>query len=272
LILNVYLWQAEPLAYKGGIMAVIPKRLGAASASHFRGIMLLPSVAKRIHALLRQRTVQLIERIRPPGQIGGFKHQQVGFASQALRTFCRIAQHKGLSTGVLFVDLSNAFYRLVRELVCGTQSTDDVSAVIEAIEEDQGQNRGLRAWLALPGLLERLGAPPMLVQLLREVHSNTWHMIAHMPGLTKTRKGTRPGSPLADIIFHVLMLDIVIELNDWISGQECYQQLLREMDVSFDTIVWSDDLAVPWCTTNAEDLVPALGMLLRVIHKLFQRL
>ena len=271
LILKVFLWQAEPMAYKGGIMAVIPKRIGATSANHFRGIMLLPSVAKRVHALLRQRTVQLIERIRPPGQIGGFQHQQVGFASQALRTFCRIAHHRGFSTGVLFVDLSNAFHRLVRELVCGTQSPADIDAVVAAIEEGHGRNSGLRAWLALPGLVERLGASPLLDQLLREVHTNTWHMIAHLPGITKTRQGTRPGSPLADIIFHVLMLDIIVELNEWILGQADFQQLLLEMDLSFDSIVWSDDLAIPWCTNRAEELVPALDMLLSTVNKIFHR-
>jgi hypothetical protein len=105
LFLKIYTWQAEPLAYKGGIMAVIPKRLCATTAKHFRGIMLLPSVAKRLHALLRTSTVSLIERIKPAGQIGGFQHQQVGFASQALRTFCRIMQTNGCSTGVLFIDL-----------------------------------------------------------------------------------------------------------------------------------------------------------------------
>ena len=172
-----------------------PKRLGASQAKHFRGIMLLPTVAKRIHALLRTSTVQLIERIKPPGQIGGFKNQQVGFASQALRTFCRVANHHGYSTGVLFVDLSNAFHRLIRELVRGVGSEDDIRAVVEHLEHGHGTNRGLRAWLAVPGLLERLGASPMLVQLMKEVHTNTWHSLAALPGITRTRRGTRPGSP-----------------------------------------------------------------------------
>lgn len=231
LLLKVFVWQAEPLAYKGGVMAVIPKRIGATDTSHFRGIMLLPTVAKRIHALLRSQTVRLIERVKPAGQIGGFQNQQVGFASQALRTFCRIAQHHGCSTGVLFVDLSNAFHRLVRELVCGIGAQADVQAVLEVIEQQQGSTAGLRAWLEFPGLLERLGASQLLIQLMREVHTNTWHVLANQPGITKTRRGTRPGSPLADVIFHVLMMDIVIEINAWIEEQAAYQTILTDFDL-----------------------------------------
>lgn len=271
LILKIYMWQAEPLAYKGGVMAVIPKRIGASQVNHFRGIMLLPTVAKRIHALLRSTTVQLIERIKPQGQIGGFMNQQVGYASQALRTFCRIAHHHGFSTGVLFVDLANAFHRLVRELVCGQSMQKDVQAVLETIEQDHGTNRGLRAWLAIPGMLERLGASPILIQLMREVHTNTWHTLAGMPGVTRTRRGTRPGSPLADVVFHVLMMDIVIEINTWIEAQQPYQQALRHMDVQIDSLVWSDDLAIPWCTQQAAELVPAMQALLMVVDRTFKR-
>ena len=271
LILKIFVWQAEPLSYKGGIMAVIPKRLGASEAGHFRGIMLLPTVAKRLHALLRTKTIQLIARVKPAGQLGGFQHQQVGFASQALRTFCRIAQHHCYSTGVLFIDLSNAFHRLVRELVCGIGSEEDIQAVLEVIENDQLPIEGLRAWLAVPGLLERLGASPMLIQLMREVHTNTWHTLAALPGITRTRRGTRPGSPLADVVFHVLMMDIIIEINTWIEADESYQALLTSMNVQFDTIVWSDDLAIPWCTEDASSLVPAIECLLRAVSRFFTR-
>ena len=271
LILKIYLWQAEPIAYKGGVMAVIPERMTATLAQHFCGIMLLPSVAKRVHAILRLSTIQLIERIKPQGQIGGFKHQQVGFASQALRTFCRVANQHGFSTGVLFVDLSNAFHRLVRELVCGVGSAADAQAVIDLLERDHGTQQGLRAWLRVPGLLERLGASPILVQLMREVHTNTWHTLASQPVITRTRRGTRPGSPLADVVFHVLMLDIVTEINAWIEMQPEFQDALQRMDVDIDSIVWSDDLAIPWCTETATALVPALRELLTVVDRFFTR-
>jgi hypothetical protein len=92
--------------------------------------------------------VSLAERIKPAGQIGGFQHQQVGFASRALPTFCRIAQHKGCSTGVLLIDISNAFHRLVRELVCMWYQL-----VLEVIERDHGTTAELQAWLAVRGFM-----------------------------------------------------------------------------------------------------------------------
>ena len=101
-------------------------------------------------------------------------------------------------------------------MVCGIARSDDVDA-------------------------HRLGAPARLVQLLRDVHSHTWHVLSAHPGLTRTRRGTRPGSPLADVIFHVAMPDVTVELNQWVSEQREYQALLQAMDIDMEAIVWSDD-------------------------------
>ena len=82
LTLKSLVWQHEPVCSKGGLLTVIPKRLRASLPGHFRGIMLLPSYAKRIHALLRKRYMVFLDRARAPGQMGGMPHQQVQFANR----------------------------------------------------------------------------------------------------------------------------------------------------------------------------------------------
>lgn len=64
-ILKQFLWQSEPVQSKGGPLVVIPKRLQAQETCHFRGIMLLPTLAKRVHALLRKRIMTLLAPLRP---------------------------------------------------------------------------------------------------------------------------------------------------------------------------------------------------------------
>lgn len=66
-------------------------------------------------------------------------------------------------------------------------------------------------------------------------------------------------------------MDIVIEINSWIEQQASYQAILRQLDVHFDTIVWSDGLAIPWCTMCADALVPAINALLRAVDRTFTR-
>ena len=270
-ILKQFLWQSEPVQNKGGPLVVIPKKPMASEVSQFRGIMLLPTWGKRVHALLRKRIMHFLCPLRPCGQLGGFAHQQVGFGSQLLRIFGRLMDGKGYSSGVLFVDLANAFHRLVRELVTGLVIPDDAAAVIANLHHHGHDTAGLCRWMELPGLLSRLHAPHHLVKLLQDIHSYTWYQLEVSAGPTITKRGTRPGSPLADCIFHVLMLDIIIEINEWIHQQEPYQMLLNELDIQIDTIVWSDDLAIPWCTREAGDIMPALMKLLRKVNTCFVR-
>ena len=271
IILKQFLWQTEPIQGKGGPLVVIPKRLQANEVHHFRGIMLLPTMAKRVHAILRKRIMGLLEPLRPEGQLGGFARQQVGFGSQPLRIFGRLMDSKGLTSGVLFVDLANAFHRLVRELVTGLVLPEDAAEVVANLQHHGHSTDGICRWMELPGLLTRLRAPPLLVKMMQDIHCHTWYQLEVSDGPTVTRRGTRPGSPLADCVFHVLMMDIIIELNDWIRAQEPYMEILQEVNIQLDTIVWSDDLAIPWCTRQAQEFLPAMKRLLRKVHTCFAR-
>ena len=113
----------------------------------------------------------------------------------------------------LFIDVRGAYHYLIRELVLGIESPEDLEAIIAALEREEADVRGVRQWSKLPGLLQRIGACPKLVSLLREVHQDTWAEMGHLPGTICSRRGSRPGSPLADSIFHALMLDHHVEVH-----------------------------------------------------------
>ena len=272
LYLKIFLWQVEPIQGNGGVMALIPKS-GGARASGYRGIMLLGTLCKRLHAVLRARLIPKLLEVKPPGQLGGFPAQQSIYGAQAIQTFGRITQQANLPTAVLFVDLSNAFHRLVRQLVVGRSREEDAMAVLQALQAQEQPTAGLTVWMKLPGLLERLNFSPILVQLLRDIHVNTWFTLPKSNLLSTTRRGTRPGSPLADVIFHILMVDITHELNTWLESRTSSHSILRSINCSIDSIVWSDDVAIPLCahTHTCEELLDNLRQLLPAVHCIFAR-
>ena len=188
LLLKICMWQHEPVASKGGQIAVIYKRGSGLLASDYRGIMLLPSFAKRFHALLRVRLMKLLGHQRPQGQLGGFPAMQVPYGSQILQTFGRLMDAIDVSSAVVFLDLSNAFHRLVRELVSGISVPADIEEVLEKLLQEGLPVTELIEVLQLPCLLQKLQAPPFLVQLLQDLHTDTWMYVpgAQVPIVTKT--------------------------------------------------------------------------------------
>ena len=258
LMIKEFTWGVEPIQHKGGPLAVIAKKKDWSLAKNFRGIMLLPSASKRVHALLRERILPLLKPVRPMGQIGGFRYQQTPFGSQAIRALSRTLVAKDYSVAVLFIDLSEAFHRLVRELVTGVVEDSYVQKIVQEINSNGIDAAGLQRWLQVPGLLQRLGCSSSLLRLLQDVHHHTWFTLRQQGRPSQTLRGTRPGSPLADIIFHVLMVDCLIEINHWIRQDHAYATILSMAGIDFDTICWADDLAIPWATNSANDLATAV--------------
>ena len=271
LVLKQCLWQCEPLASKGGQMAVIHKKGSTLQAGNYRGIMLLPTIAKRFHALIRKRLMDRLHGQRPQCQIGCFAHMQVPFGSQMLQVFGRIMDARGLSSAIVFVDLTNAFHRLIRELVSGVHLPEEVEAVLQALRAEGLPEHEVAQLLELPSLLQQLNAPPFLVQLLQDLHTDTWLKAPGDERFLVTRRGTRPGSPLADCIFHILMADITKDINRWFAEQVDFQHILHEADLEVECVVWADDLALPLAAKQAAHLPSMIDAALVHVYQVFLR-
>ena len=268
LMLKMWIWGEEPIQYKGGPMALIPKVPQPVEVKHFRGILLLPTLAKSFHALLRKRVIHLLDHRRLPGQLSGFAGQEVLFGSQALRILGRTAIAKGLSIGVLFVDLSTAFHCLIREMVVGVADHHKLQYVFDALRWADDPACRLSLGQALPCLIEQLGAPAYLVRLLRNIHDSTWTTI-NGKEFIRTHRGTRPGSPLADAIFHYIMYDFSNALRAFLLENGHVEKFARHLSMEADMIIWSDDLAVPIIEEQAADLIPSLLQLLDFVKQQF---
>ena len=265
LALKEFVWQCEPIQDKGGPVALIPKTLHPQTAKQFRGILLLPSVGKRTHAILRTQIMAKLAPVRAPGQLGGFPGQQVTYGSHALRTFGTLCDNAGLSCAILFLDLASAFHHLVRESVVGAWDGRHLEPVFAALQQSGHARSNFQCFAKLPGLLSDIGIAEPIVRLLRDIHIGTWCTI-HDRWMLRTHRGTRPGSPLADIIFHALMVRVAQSIDDWIHSHSDFMALLKELDVEVPTILWADDIAVPLATRKAPDLIPFLQAALEHVH------
>jgi hypothetical protein len=268
-LLKAFVWGCEPVQSKGGELKVIPKKPGANQVQQFRGILLLPTLAKRTHAILRARLMAQTSHRRDPAQMGGFAGQQVAFGSHLIRALSNVFAAQGWSSAVIFVDLATAFHHLVRQLVVGTGADDEVRTVLASLSQSHSAQEAGELGSNLIGILESMNIDPLLLRLLRDVHLGTWYSLTGVT-LTQTHRGTRPGSPLADAVFHILMGDIAGSLRKWINQQTEYVELLARLDIDPMMVIWSDDLAIPWATSTAEALPPAIEKLAAEIDRQFR--
>ena len=271
LAIKEYVWQCEPIQDKGGPVALIPKTLHPTTAKQFRGILLLPSAGKRTHAILRTQIMEKLEPARAPGQLGGFPGQQVIYGSQAIRTFGHICDAAGLSCAILFLDLASAFHHLIRECVVGAYEGSNLEPVLEVLQQSGHSPAHFRQYAKLPGILADIGLAEPIVRLLRDIHLSTWCTI-HERWLLCTHRGTRPGSPLADIIFHALMARVAQEIDAWIQTQHDFVQLLNELHVEVPSILWADDIAIPLAARRADEIIPLLQKTLQQVRGILKSL
>lgn len=106
------------------------------------------------------------------------------------------------------------------------------------------------------------------MRLLQNVHDSTWTTINGQEFI-RTHRGTRPGSPIADAIFHYIMYDFSLQLRAYLddAGHTAFVRSRLQMEV--DMIIWSDDLAVPIVTATAAELLPALLDMLTFVKREF---
>ena len=246
----------------------IAKKSGSLEAHKMRGIMLLDSLAKAFHALVRQSLLKWMTPRRLPCQLGGFSAQQTLYATQLLRSVTRIHQRHGLSSGVLFVDVRAAFHSLLREMAFGGQSEFPTPLKLQLLQEGFDIEQ-LQAGIDIESSEFTTTAPPVLRRLAQETHRCTWFTLSQHDCSYQTHRGSRPGSPLADLAYNVMMRNALLQLTQELEEEPAFHQAHQIVGFRCPPLAWVDDVAIPFATAHAQQLDEAVLKVLHIVHRVF---
>ena len=111
----------------------------------------------------------------------------------------------------------------------------------------------------------------MLQRALQDAHDHTWTSLAIPDGLlTRTYRGTRPGSPLADLAFNYYLGNSLKDIQQCIENDETLIAMSRELGIQLRIISWVDDLVIPLVApTNHQlmELIQTYTYLLRTVMR-----
>ena len=243
LFLKTTLRAAEPIQFKGGALHAVWKgKSNPAFCSAHRGILVSSNVGKAFHRIARARAVPALRTVATEMQIGGLPTFPVVLASHFVRLFQSGSRQRTASHGLLFLDLREAFYRVVRPLLVGASCEDEqVAAAVRAVQLPPGVMHELHEHLKATSAAKEAGASDWADFAITEALTGTWFRFQSGRQVVQTAIGSRPGDNLADICFSFIFAKVLRTVQQELQAQG----LVPEIPWSPDMLNHVGQIAAP---------------------------
>ena len=277
LMVKVATWKTEPIQMKGGEVRWLHKKGAWDNAQNYRGILLASSIGKRLHSLYRQPLMAHLDKVKGIGQIGGVKNQETIYGNHFIRSLIRTSHSAGLVSVVIFVDLSAAFHNLIREILVGIEEGREaepsqehaLKVLTENLEKKGNDVKEIFEDVKKGGYLGKINTPPRLQELVKEFGLNSWSLVGQK--FVQTYMGSRPGTPLADVLFHFLMNSTNEEVQKAIQEEEESEELCQSLGFSNFPVIWADDMAYGLLARENSDILESAARVTRKVKDSFEK-
>eukprot|EP00435_Cladocopium_sp_Y103_P025621 s1029_g6.t1 len=205
-LLKLTLHGQESLCHKGGVLHAVWKHKGPRDqCSSFRSILVSSHIGKCIHRSLRQHQFSVFAQFAQREQLGGRPRIPVTLGVHMGRAFMRSRRAQGHSVAMLYLDLTEAFYRILRPLALGGPISDEQIAHVGArLGLSPELLTDLHRHLLEPPAIVQAGLPEHLQNALRAIHMDTHFKVEGQRDTCRTTLGSRPGDCFADFVFSFL--------------------------------------------------------------------
>ena len=268
LLLKIALSGKEPLIHKGGLLVAAFKQRGKQSeCESYRSLMVSSGIAKAFHALYRRELVKPLRAFTLPLQIGGLPGMSIVHASQSLLAFAFAMRRRGHNVAILFLDVQQAFYRLLRQHMLEYSDERCFRSLFDALKLPAEAYAEFCALLNQNPALQQAQVSGHLRSIIAEFFRATWFMVPGSNVLTHTRRGSRPGDSLADVCYTFTLAKILKPLFDqvrcqpttdlrWSGEHEPFPQHATQ-PLGPVCPIWADDLAIAFAHPDAEGVLHA---------------
>lgn len=241
----------EAAEHKGGKLAIAWKQRGdVRDCQTHRSLLVSSHIGKTIHRALRQKSHHLYDAYMQRQQLGGKQKMPVSIPLHMTRAFLRWKARISASTAVVFLDLTEAFYRTLRPLAVGGEMSDhSIGLMCARLGLDSDAMHDLTQLLQEPAALAEAQAPAHVQRMLQAFHRDTWFQIGTQTDLIRTEIGSRPGDSFADVVFGLLWAKLLRKLEAHLVSFGILEFI---PDIEFPTPFASED-------SSAYPRIPLLG-------------
>ena len=271
----------EALQHKGGVLIAAWKRKGSQlRCESYRSLLISSHVAKAVHRAVRDHQSSIYETFLQGQQIGGRKYIPVSMGVHFIRAAARMAKRQQMSHALIFLDLREAFYRVLRPLAVGGTIPDELLAVVASrLHLPPDALSDLHALLRSPSGIESAGMPKHLRRTLLALHTNTHFRVPGQTDRVHTRIGSRPGDPFADVVFGYMFARILATVERRLAELGILETVvdsptpgLQLSNIAADPVgqsflgpTWMDDLCITVTGDSAHSLERKAGVAVSIL-------
>ena len=245
LLLKGALHEQWIVEFSGGWLLPLWKKKGSAQQMEmYRGILLEPVLGRALSRAWRKRIVDTAEGWTAMMQWGG----RTGLSIEALHLHARLWQANAVAAkqccALVFVDIKAAFYSVAKPLLARAHHNDQ-------------QLRELFAKFRLPmtafpeflravkqaDLVRQYTRSDITATSVKATLSHSWFVVPNGNAVYAPETGSRPGDPLADLLFTMVMADILHEINRRQWEDPVFPSDVHEDHCISQNITWVDDSA-----------------------------
>ena len=207
LFLKSCLQVQEPIEWRGGCLVALAKKAAAAMhCDNFRSILMASTMGKVYHRVVRTKLMPGLDGFKSPLQAGTSRGVGVDTVALMVRSFMGLFVCRSVTAAVTFYDIKAAYYRLIRHtLVPSLEDDRPLLALITRLGLPPESVSELRSQLARMALLSEAKVNDHTIAVVADMFRGTWFRLDKSAVLTATTRGSRPGDPLADVLFSFSM-------------------------------------------------------------------
>ena len=273
-ILKLALHGQESLEHKGGFLSFLYKGKGDhQECSAYRSILVSSHLGKCLHRAVRSHQQTLYETFLQRQQVGGRRSVPVSLGLHIVRGFMRLQKARKRSAGVCFLDLREAFYRIIRPLAVNISITDEeIAAIFQRFGLPPTVMDDLREVLRQPSAVAQAGLPWFAQKYVSALHMDIHFSLKGQMDQCRTTVGSRPGDSFADVVFGYTFARVLKTLESQLVAHNLLDHFaspttLEPFDPPSDAsvvpllgAVWMDDLAVCISADSAQALESKIGV------------
>ncbi|CAE7247533.1 impdh [Symbiodinium sp. CCMP2592] len=272
LCLKTHVRLLEPIKLKSTQLIALFKGGSPSKVESFRAIALMAGPGKLIRKQLRSSA--LIKALPATEfQQGGLPGSLLQGAHHVLRTHLALAHSQKVSSAAIFMDVSSAYYRVVRQALTGDVENDEqVCQVLGLLGVQRESMHAVCEWLAGTHLLQQ--ASPHSQRILAEFLRGTHFSLRGSADVYRTQAGTRPGDALADVLFAMVQADCLAAVEKRLDAEGLLSDPVTEAAFAGSKLVaptWADDTVLLQVSASAEQQLAKTTRTMAVLHEEFLR-